>query len=100
MTVIKVFVFWDQGVNKFRVRLAQSDGQINSLDGYLPALPPDLEASQPQLESSNFRQSAYSQWQYSYRQFEAVRQVCSRINPKKASRIRKLEKSLFSKKNQ
>lgn len=84
MTVIKVFVFWDQGVNKFRVRLAQSDGQINSLDGYLPALPPDLEASQPQLESSNYRQSAYSQWQYSYSQFEAVRKVSSRINPKKS----------------
>ncbi|EAW38489.1 ABC transporter substrate-binding protein [Lyngbya sp. PCC 8106] len=83
MTVIKVLFFWDQGVKKFRVRLAMSDGQINSLDGYLPAFPAQLEASQPQLEFSDYRQSAYSQWQYSYSQFEAVRQVSNRINPKK-----------------
>ncbi len=84
MTVIKVLVFWDQGVNKFRVRLAMSDAQINSLDGYLPALPGDLEASKVQFESSDYRHPAYSQWQYSYSQFEAVRQVVShRINPKK-----------------
>ncbi|MEB3279996.1 MAG: ABC transporter substrate-binding protein [Lyngbya sp.] len=83
MTVIKVLVFWDRGVNKFRVRLAMSDGQINSLDGYLPALPDDLKASKKQFEWSDSRQSAYSKWQFSYDQFEAVRQVASRINPKK-----------------
>ena len=83
MTVIKVLVFWDRGADKFRVRLAMSDGQINSLDGYLPALPSPLEASKPQLEFSDYRQSAYSQWQFSYSQLEAVRQVSSRINLKK-----------------
>ncbi len=83
MAVIKLFVSWDQGDNKFKVRLAHSDGQINPVDGSLPALPPHLEVSQP-LESSNSRQSAYSQWQYSYRQFDAVRKVSSRINPKKS----------------
>ena len=83
MTVIKVLVFWDRGADKFRVRLAMSDGQINSLDGYLPALPSPLEGSKPQFESSDSRQSAYSQWQFSYSQLEAVRQVSSRINLKK-----------------
>ncbi|WP_413161944.1 ABC transporter substrate-binding protein [Capilliphycus salinus ALCB114379] len=83
MTVIKVLVFWDRGINKFRVRLGMSDGEINSLDGYLPALPEDLKASKKQFEWSDSRQSAYSKWQFSYDQFEAVRQVVSRIKPKK-----------------
>ncbi|MDY7021643.1 MAG: hypothetical protein SWJ54_09810, partial [Cyanobacteriota bacterium] len=78
MIVIKVIVFWDQGTNRFRVRLTQSDGQINSLDGYLPALPDHLRPLQSQDENP----SSYHQWRSSYHQFEAVRRAAkTRINP-------------------
>ncbi|MEL7039005.1 MAG: CHAT domain-containing protein, partial [Cyanobacteria bacterium J06592_8] len=78
MIVIKVIVFWDQGTNRFRVRLTQSDGQINSLDGYLPALPDHLRP----LQSQDKNPSSYHQWRSSYHQFEAVRRAAkTRINP-------------------